>query len=307
MYSINISGWSWPLLIFAFMAGFVGNMQYQSVFPFLTRYCELYTIAARSASDIFGIFISSLAFYQNPGSDKIRFSPFIFLLCIGLFLLVFPPLCLLYIYVTGEGLKNSDEDCESGKEINEESALLENIENKLKVPGFEVADDDASQHLWFYVSVVCWQDLNTWGLLSCFLPFVFYKNSQDMQEASVYLSYALNLQSLMIVLGGMSNYLFRIPVIVCVSLYSVCVTLLYISALGITWFYEKCWILVLLFCACNFLTSHTNTAIFNDLSSSKDEKIRIDGLKFVGLMTMIAIFIGTSFSLIISNYFFKCF
>ena len=43
---------SWPLFIFSFISGVIGNMQYQTLFPVLTRYMETYTIISRNAGDI---------------------------------------------------------------------------------------------------------------------------------------------------------------------------------------------------------------------------------------------------------------
>ena len=51
-YDTILSQRSWPLLIFAFFSGLIGNMQYQTLFPVLTRYVETYTIISRNAGDI---------------------------------------------------------------------------------------------------------------------------------------------------------------------------------------------------------------------------------------------------------------
>ena len=51
-YDTFVYNRSWPLFIFSFIAGIIGNMQYQTLFPVLTRYMETYTIISRNAGDI---------------------------------------------------------------------------------------------------------------------------------------------------------------------------------------------------------------------------------------------------------------
>ena len=51
-YDTILFGRSWPLFIFSFIAGVIGNMQYQTLFPVLTGYMETYTIISRNAGNI---------------------------------------------------------------------------------------------------------------------------------------------------------------------------------------------------------------------------------------------------------------
>jgi len=308
-YEYSFGGISWPLLICSFLTGVLGWMQYQGAYPVLTRYDEKYTIAARSAVDILGVFLGAIVFYQNPGSDVIKFSPFDFLLGVGLYLAFFPPVAYFYIYNTGIGLKGEErrhrEDRKNIEDDDPRTALLEleSSESKQNTSKSEVDFDIA-----YLAAAISWLDFNNWGLLPSILPFVFNDNSPSEEQGSVCYSYSLNLVSLMYVIGGLSTYLFHIPIPICIFIFTVSVILLYLSAVAVHWFNNQCWVLVLLTCICNIFTAHVNTSVYNILScSSDDEDLRAQNIKFVGIATMGAIFVGSVVSLVISNIYFKCF
>ena len=332
-YSIDIEGISWPLYIFSVIAAMIGNMSSQTVYPFLTRYKEQYNIVARSASDIFTVFICFLVLFQNPGSKDIRFSPFIFFLAIGVFFLIFPPSCFLYIYLTGIGLKDEKEDIEQAESLLLESELefhdvgrrrshkssssssstsirsrAQSSESEEDTWFFQSNGVATKDNLWFYVAFICVQDFFTWGLFSSLAPFAFEKNSSDMEQASIYLSYAFILSSMMIVAGSLSTYVFNIPMMLSLVVFIFCAGLLCLSAtsLSLSIFYGRCWALVALYAVGTYLTAHNNTQVFNSISSSIDKEFREEGVKAVGVATMIACLLGNIVAYIIASFIFKC-
>jgi len=320
-YSIDIEGISWPLYIFSVLAAMIGNMSSQTVYPFLTRYKEQYNIVARSSSGIFTVFICFLVLFQNPGSKDIRFSPFIFFLAIGVFFLILPPSCFLYIYITGIGLKDEKEDIEQTESLLLESELesheaLGSYKTSVKSRGRAQAEIEmgsffqshvaTKDNLWFYVTFICVQDFFTWGLFSSLAPFAFEKNSSDLEQASIYLSYASILSSMMIVAGSLSTYVFYIPIVLSLGVFICCVVLLCLSATSISIFYDRCWALVVLYAVGKYLTEHNNILVFNSISSSKDKEFREEGVKAVGVATMIACLLGNIVAYIIASFIFKC-
>lgn len=314
-YGIAIDKVSWPLLICTAVGAIIGWMQYQGAYPVLTRYNETYTIAARSASNILGVVLGAIVFYQDPGSDSMKFSPYVFLLGVGFYLLIFPSSAYLYIYLSGTGLKNDkgmDMNDIEYTEVGEDSNLLPLVsaENDLtKSEAFTDTLGEEDSDVIYLAAAICWMDFHNWGLLPSVLPFVFNRNFSGVEEGSICFSYSLNLVSLMYVFGGLSTYLFRIPIPICLLVFSFCITLLYLSVFDglIDWFEDRCWALVLLYCTCNLFTAHVNTSVFNIISLSKDENCRSENIKFVGITTSLAILIGSVISIIISNIYFKCF
>ena len=90
-------GFSIAIYFFMFLSGCVGNLVYQSLYPWLTRYEERNMIACRSGGDAGNALVALVAFYQKVGSLDIAFSPSTFLVGVGLYLLVFPLSCFYLI------------------------------------------------------------------------------------------------------------------------------------------------------------------------------------------------------------------
>ena len=66
-YSGVADGISLNLYIFAFLSGVVGNLMYQTLYPFLMKYERTYMIAARAGSDSLSAIVAFIALAQDPG------------------------------------------------------------------------------------------------------------------------------------------------------------------------------------------------------------------------------------------------
>ena len=116
MYAYSVDGISVCLCVFMLCAGCVGNLMYQILYPFLVSYREEHMIAARAGNDFVNAVIAFVALWQDPGASpqRVRFLPSTFILCVGIYLLVFPPAAFWYILTFDVGLRRTGEGAGAG-------------------------------------------------------------------------------------------------------------------------------------------------------------------------------------------------
>ena len=320
----TIDGRSWPLLIFAFLSGVIGNIQYQTMFPLLTRYVEKYTIISRSAGDITSLFVSFFVFYQNPGSHEIKFGPRIFYFWLAMYLFAFPTLCYALIYWNGIGLKEEDNlnkaENNKGKAKNQEEddtekerlLLLESESTDILVStrvmeGEDIGiERDFDNELFILTLCSCWLDFHNWGLIQSLYPFAFSNNTYSLEESSIYQSYTNNIGSIAVLMGGVSAYFFRIPLVVSMSLFTIMLTVIYTAA-NVSFLKGNAWVLVLFADLCMFITIHVQCVVFNIISEEFPAFRRVADVKWIGVSTSIAVVAGSIIGIIITEIFFHCF
>jgi len=139
------------------------------------------------------------------------------------------------------------------------------------------------------------------------LPFVFDRNSPSLEIGSVYYEYAVQIAPVAWIAGGLSLYVFEIHCLYTIILYTICIMLLYISASGVTWFYNLQWILVLLVAISNYLTTFTLTMVFLEISNFPRKESSENALKSIGTFQPIAVIIGTIVTFFIMRTTFSCF
>ena len=158
----------------------------------------------------------------------------------------------------------------------------------------------------FVLLAVVWVDFNNWGFMSNLLPFCMKNSTSSVSESSVYLSYALQLSSVCLVIGDLSTYFITIPIMVCLVLFTSIAVSIYASACGLILFEEMGPVFVCLFGFGRFLESHLTTSVFNYISIRMPASMREDAIRFLGLADMIAVTLGVSISAVIVNLYFPC-
>lgn len=158
----------------------------------------------------------------------------------------------------------------------------------------------------FLLLTVVWVDFNNWGFMSNLLPFAMTRVSSSEQEGSMLLAYALQLSSLCLVLGDLSTYLFKLPIPLCLFIFTCIAFAIYSAALGLEIFQGYGILIVLLFGSGRFIEAHLTTSVFNHISSSFPEDMKEDAIRFVGLADMIAVTLGVTISSFIVDSYFPC-
>ena len=291
-YSMSLNNTSWPILIAAFLSGIVGYMCFQVTYPVLSRFVEKYAIAARS--DVLTVFLSVIVFFQNPGSPSIGFTPRTFLFVLGIFLLIFPPLAYVYVSIYKVGLKDSVENA-TEVEMTDTNREMEPIIEKA----------NASVDFTFEIFSVCWVEVHVYGIVVILLPFIFDRNSSNIEEGSIYLSYALNLTCVMNVMGQFLVYWYQMPTRFTLAVFTTCLFLLYLS-LVVNWFYGLSSLLLVLYCVVTFSSQYLMACIWSSVFALPVEhRNRI--AKLVGAWDSVCVFFGSLTGLFISSTAFNCF
>lgn len=297
-YSISVNNISWALLIGSFVSGVIGYLGFQITYPVLARFEEKYAMAARS--DILTIALALVVFYQNPGSPTVEFSPGAFLLGVGIFLLICPPLAYAYVTYCKIGLKEKFNSTHS----NPEFQMISGFEDRETQPIISKPEDDHYNFV-FEIFCICWVEVNVYGILLLLLPFIFSKNSSNGEDGSVYLSYALNITYPMNVIGQFLVYWYRLPDIVSLSMFTVALVFMYLS-LVVDWFHGQSWILLISYCVVSFSSQYIMQCTWNSIFALPAEK-RNRGAKLVGAWDSIFVFFGSLLGLFITSSYFDCF
>jgi len=107
-YSVTYDNLSMMLYIFMFFAGCVGNLMYQTLYPFLIKYEEGYMTAARTGSDAANAIVAFIVLAQSPGSSKPLFSPKDFFIGISVYVIAIPLISLVIILNYDIGVKRDE-------------------------------------------------------------------------------------------------------------------------------------------------------------------------------------------------------
>ena len=204
-------------------------------------------------------------------------------------------------------LQTQTETKEGG--VNENVIHVDKINKGVPVNEDDLDDNDEEKYdilLVYLTMAVCWLDFNNWGLIQAMYPFAFDNNTNSMEEASILQSYANEFSSPAVVLGGCSTYLYRLPVALCIFVFTGLIMTIYLSAFY-PWFMGNAWVLVMFACLCTFMTAHIQTLVFNIISEEFPVHLRIESVKWVGLTSVLAVFLGGLVSIFITEYYFHCF
>lgn len=112
-------------------------------------------------------------------------------------------------------------------------------------------------------------NFNTWGMVSALAPFAFKNVTKNQESASVYLSLAYQLSSLLLVFGDLSTTLYYIPVNITLFFFTIFTGTIYLVALNISFFHTPFMapILVIFFSFGRFFEANLLTTMYRKVAT----------------------------------------
>lgn len=116
-----------------------------------------------------------------------------------------------------------------------------------------------------YILSVGYIDMNTWGVLSSIIPLAMRNSS--LNDGSYLLALSYEIGGMALVLGDFSTIFISIPIPVCLCVFTLSCSILYIAAASSTGFEGIGPFLVFLFALCRFLEAHVITSSFRKVAT----------------------------------------
>jgi len=151
-------------------------------------------------------------------------------------------------------------------------------------------------------------NFNTWGMVTALSPFAFKNVTKNQESASIYLSLAYQLSSVLLVCGDLSTTLFHIPIIVGLLFFTFFTGTIYLVAMNISFFHSPYTapMLVICFSFGRFFEASLVTTMYRKVATDYSPSERENASRAVGLTDQISTTIGTVISTILVSRYGNC-